>query len=299
MTPAAKMSDTPVQVHRTDNGWQVTVEGYTEAGAVGGYLWPGGVPAGVSIELLVAVVEPSQFGTFEIRGLTLEALQAMDPAFATLFADASVMTADPPSPQDSTPQQPPPASSGPGVPVQMDENELKEWVHGILEGGHYVGDTAELVGIFASEGTKLAALAEVLGPVGEVTGTIVVLWAVVHAFGTGTRLEEQLGFCYGLMWETFGMPDGVKRFTAWAPNTADELRNAFYDGVGEGRDKAKDVKVHNAIMAKVAYNMAVDHTSQNTAQWNLVNELWNQVREEDLGDTIIAWPKPDDMQGTS
>jgi hypothetical protein len=54
-------------------------EGCGEAEAAGSYLWPNGVPNGVTITLLIAVTEPSQVGQFEISGLTFEALQAMEP----------------------------------------------------------------------------------------------------------------------------------------------------------------------------------------------------------------------------
>jgi hypothetical protein len=38
-----------VEVKNSGNTWHLTLQGYTEAGAAGSYLWPGGVPAGVQI----------------------------------------------------------------------------------------------------------------------------------------------------------------------------------------------------------------------------------------------------------
>lgn len=80
------MSAGLVELKRSDDGWLLTMEGYTEAGAVGGYLWPAGVPAGVNITALVVVEEPVQMGQFELTGLTLEALRSMEEGAASRFA---------------------------------------------------------------------------------------------------------------------------------------------------------------------------------------------------------------------
>lgn len=61
-----------VQLQRSNYGWELTMEGYTEPAAVGGYLWPGGIPAGVNIVLSVAVTEPIQLGTFMLTGLNMQ-----------------------------------------------------------------------------------------------------------------------------------------------------------------------------------------------------------------------------------
>jgi hypothetical protein len=97
------------------------------------------------------------------------------------------------------------------------------------------------------------------------------------------------------MWETFGLPDGTKNFVEWAGDGVDDLRNAFYEGVREGREMAKDIKVHNAIMLKVAYYMAATPCDQPSAEQNLLNELWKKIRESDLGRDWLAWPNPEHM----
>ena len=316
------MSDTTlpaplVAIEHSGSGWNLTFKGFTEAGAVGGFLWPGGVPAGVNIVPLVVVEEPSQIGQFELTGLTIDALQSMEPTIANRIEQESVMTADPSDAQDSPKSTEPdfpagdPPAGAPGVDVKMDESALAEYVHSQLEATSYIGDPTEVAGIFAAEGSVLASVAEILGPAGAIADTIIVLWAVVRAFGTGTRLQEQEGFCYGVMWETFGLPNGKKAFVDWAGDSAADLSQAFFDGVAEGREKAQDVKVHNAIMLDVAYYMAtgpgVDAPLVVKATYGsgdrlgagqelVLNELWKKIRENDLGRDWLNWPDPQDMQ---
>lgn len=284
-----------VQIKRLDTGWDLLFEGYTEVGAVGGYLWPAGVPEGVQINALVVVEEPAQVGEFELTGLTLDAQQSMEPWIANWFAqealgiDDSAVTPDPSSGATSDPGE------APVVNVKMDENQLVEWVHGQLEGTHMIGDVAEIVGNFADEGSALAAVGEILGPTGVIASTIIVLWATVRAFGTGTRIQEQMGFCYGVMWEIFGLPNGTKAFHEGGGDNPDDLREAFFEGVAEGREKAQDVKVHNAIMMKVAYYIASGQADRTATLQNTINELWKAIRETDLAGDWLAWPNPEDM----
>jgi hypothetical protein len=249
---------------------------------VGRFVFEGAVPSGVEIS-----IDMSQLGAFELTGVTFDVLRQMRGDVATWVATAP----------EIVPEGPPAGATAPpgDVPAEMDENELLEWVHHGLEGTHIIGHTAEVVGIFAREGTKLFAVAEVLGPIGMVASTIIVLWATARAFGTGTRLQEQEGFCYGLMWETFGLPDGAKGFHEWLGDSEDDLRQAFYDGVAQGREKAREVKVHNAIIMKVAYYQVTTPSDEVSAQQNLLNELWRQIRESEHAKDWLMWPQPEDM----
>jgi len=279
-----------IEVKRSDTGWEVTLNGFSKPEEVGKFLWPNGVPSGIQITPLVVVTEPSIVGTFQLKGLTLDALQTMDTDAANQFFEASVLTADAASSDSSGPSTKP-AGNGPDADVHMDESELTEWVHKALDGAEAIGDASEIAGFFAAEGSTLAAVGEMLGPVGPIAGTITVLWAVVHAFGTGTRLMEQRGFCYGLMWETFGVADNVGEFQPWGGDTAEELRSAFMDGVSEGREKARDLKVRNAIVLKVAYEIAAVPCDKPSALQNVINELWLKIRESDLAESWLPWPK--------
>jgi hypothetical protein len=182
----------------------------------------------------------------------------------------------------------------------MDESQVKEYIHAVLEGEHYVGDTAEVLGYLALAGGAEAeglfvAVMEGMGVVGMVAAGALVLWEVVHAFGTGERLEEQEGFCYGVMWQAFGMPNETKQFLDWAPSTADELHDAFYEGVDEGRGKAADTVLHNKVMLAVSYYQAKG-SDLSWSQFYVLNDLWKKVHETEVASKILQWPKPEDMQ---
>ena len=289
---AATMPVTAVE--RSGSAWHVTLQGYTEAGAAGTFLWPAGVPAGVQIVPLVVVQEPAPIGQFEITGLTLDALSSMEPQVANWIAQESVLTTDPSDGGGSAGSAQSDPGPAPGVSAPMDENALVEYVHNQLESTEKIGAVADVVEIFAAEGGTLAAVSGILGPVGTIASTIIMLWAVVDAFGTGRRLREQEGFCYGVMWQTFGLPDADKVFQPWAGDSADDLRQAFFAGVAEGREKADDPKVHNAILMDVAYYRATINGDDWSAQQNVINDLWKQTRETDLAKDWLSWPKPDD-----
>ena len=216
-----------------------------------------------------------------------------------LPADASASST--PTASDATAPSPTGAGddTAPQVPVHMDESAVKEYVHAVMEGEHYVGDTADVLGSVglaagAGEESLFIGVMEGLGAVGMIAGTIVVLWAVVEAFGTGRRLQEQEGFCYGVMWQAFSMANGEKQFYEWAGDSAEELHDSFYEGVAAGREKAADTVVHNKVMLATAYYQAKG-SDLSWAQYYVLNDLWHHIRETDLGRDQLSWPKPADM----
>jgi hypothetical protein len=219
------------------------------------------------------------------------------PATADNSASAPAGTGAPAGTAGTGGQQP--SGDRPTVTVHIDENQFKEYLHTALEGAHYIGDTAEVLGYLAeaggAEGGALVWLGETLGPVGTVASTIVVLWATAHAFGTGRRLQEQQGFCYGVMWQVSGEADHQKGFIDWFNDSAEELRESFYDGVASGREKANDASVHNRVMLLVAYYQA-HGDDLNAARARVLNDLWHQVRESDKGRDYLTWPQPESMQ---
>jgi hypothetical protein len=183
--------------------------------------------------------------------------------------------------------------------VHMDESQFKEFIHAWLESEHYLGDTAEVLGYMAQIGgageeSAVVWLGETLGPVGMIASAIVVLWATAHAFGTGRRLQEQEGFCYGVMWQVCNHPNEQKGFIDWFNDSADELRESFYDGVAAGREKAGAAAVHNRVMLVVAYYQASGNDLEN-ARGMVLNDLWQHIRETDLGRDYLTWPAPMSM----
>jgi hypothetical protein len=213
---------------------------------------------------------------------------------STVDSSAQTPTTGEPAPGgDSQPSDP---GTAPQVGVKMDENAFKEWVRLSLEGAHRVGDTAEVLGYLAEaagagEDAGLVLFGEALGPVGMVASTIIVLWATARAFGTGLRLQEQEGFCYGVMWEACGFANQEKGFTDWSDDTAEELSTSFYEGVASGREKGAETTVHNRVMLATAYYQKAGN-DLTTAQSKVLDDMWLKIRESDKTGDTLGWPQP-------
>jgi len=275
-----------VLVERIGSGWfRFTWNRDVQEDEVGPLLFEGGTPTGVNIT-------KESYGTFLVSGMTNEMFYDQRMRREIVQKVMNAPDAKPP-----VTGKPMPEGHAPGVDVKMDENAVLEWVHGRLEGTHYIAGVAEVVEIFHSPGGLAAvAGASLAGVIGGIASYIIMLWAVVLAFGTGRRLQEQEGFCYGVMWETSGKPNGDKVFIPWAPDSAEDLREAFYDGVRQGREKARDIKVHNRVMVAVGYYMTTKGSNEDWAQFYVLNDLWKKVRETDKGADTLKWPNPKDMQ---
>lgn len=213
--------------------------------------------------------------------------------------DTSATSTTPSTPTSPTPTATAPTvdAGPPSVPVHMDENEVKEYIHAILEGEHYVGHTAEVIAYLTpaeAEGLFVSVM-EGLGVVGMVASTALMFWEVIHAFGTGLRLQEQEGFCYGIMWQVAEMPDQPKQFVDWLDDSATDLRDAFYGGVAEGREKAAAVALHNRVVLATTYYQ-LKGSDLDWARFYVLNDLWQQVRESEHARDRLEWPKPADMQ---
>jgi hypothetical protein len=273
-------------VEKIGSGWfRFAWNRDVQVNEVGPLLFEGGTPSGVDI-----TKEAS--GAFLVSGMTNEMLydQRMRREIVPKVMNA-------PDGKPPITGKPMPEGHAPGVDVKMDENAVLEWVHGSLEGTHYIAGVAEVVEIFHTPaGLAAVAGASLAGVVGGIASYIIMLWAVVRAFATGRRLQEQEGFCYGVMWETSNKPNGDKAFLAWAPDSAEDLREAFYNGVRQGRKKAQDIKVHNRVKIAVGYYMVSKGSNEDWAQFYVLNDLWKEVRETDKAGATLTWPDPEDMR---
>ena len=67
-------------IERDGDAFRITMWGFTDASAVGGYLWPTGpLPAGVHVSLQMAVEKPVQMGEFDVTGVTEANVAIMEP----------------------------------------------------------------------------------------------------------------------------------------------------------------------------------------------------------------------------
>ena len=80
-------SDLVQELVQVGNVWHLKLRGFTEAGAVAGFIWPLGTPPGVRVSPLVVLEKPVQIGVFELSGVTSAALGTMDSEFAKWFSD--------------------------------------------------------------------------------------------------------------------------------------------------------------------------------------------------------------------
>ena len=307
------MSDLQLaSVRRSDAGGFVLVFNQ-DAGvdAVGQCLWPNGVPSGVTITVAGAA-------TFRLTGLSIEALQSMRSDAADQITEASVLTAEPGDP---------PAGHG-GAPagtdaprVEMDEStrgKVIEITKEILDGAHTFDTTVELeeyiadaVGHVVEEGGEAAGVAEefavaagtvaeVAGPIGAVANVVLVGFEVIEAFTSEKRLEEEQGFVYGVMWQALGEPDHIPTFVDGITYSAGEHREAFVDGVNQGREKGRDPKTRGRIQLAVAVLGSQTGFGDTYAAGEILSDLWRHAREHSPGDSdtdTIPWPVPPDRGG--
>jgi hypothetical protein len=164
-----------------------------------------------------------------------------------------------------------------------------------LEGAHYLGGAADVVEAFAGEEAVaefIGVAGEFLGPIGEIASLVLIFWAVIDAFGEGLRERKRTGYSYGLCWEAFGEPDHDKVFYPWAGDSAEEAREAFFDGVKEGRAKAREAKVHNTLVLLAARYELSGWCDAWAAKANTLNDIAKQVDPEFHHQ--LDWPKPHD-----
>lgn len=287
-------------------GYRLVFDGQVDATAVGTWLWPDGVPAGVQLSSAAST-------EVHLGGLNREAYESMRSDVAGMIAEAGVITAEP--------YEPPAGGTGTGtdapsgVNVEMDKDaqrELEEKIKHWLEGAHEIGAvtevTASLVqaGAHLSHGTAAAGAVEsaavaaefaagVLGTVGSVAFIAWVGFEVVDTFRGEKRREETQGYVYGLMWEALGEPDHLPAFAPGITYSAEEHEEAFRSGVRKGRDKASEVKVKNHIMVSVGVLAARTGFGETWAAQQVLSEIWRQNRERAPGegdDDLLNWPKP-------
>jgi hypothetical protein len=194
------------------------------------------------------------------------------------------------------------SGTAPSTGVHMDESEFKEWVDHALEGAHVIGDSAEVLGLLAqtagaSHHSGLVIMGETLGPIGLIASGLLVIGATIHGFGIGERLQEQEGFSYGVMWEVYGLPNAHKTFIAWGwgGDSAEDLRESFYEGVASGREKGAETEIRNRVILATAYYQAAGDDLR-TAQEKVLNDIWKKVRETDKGSDWLGWPEPYGMR---
>jgi len=288
-------------------GYLLTFDGEIDRKALGLWLWPDGLPAGVELSARSAT-------TFHLSGLSSEAYQTMNSDVAGMMAQAGVITAEPVDPS---------GAPDPGTPLDafdvtvMDETakrELEEHINTWLEGAHEIASVSEVTVYLAQAGAHLArgtaaagslegaalgaeVASGVLAPLG---GVALVVWSgfqVIDAFRGERRREELQGFVYGVMWQALDEPDHLPKFAPGLTYSAEEHQEAFVSGVRRGREKGSDPKVRNRIILVVAVMGERTGFGSMWAAQQVLSEIWRDNREHapgDSDDALLMWPKPFD-----
>lgn len=189
-----------------------------------------------------------------------------------------------------------PVNSAPSPDLDVPETEgqhtehVEHWVHRGIDVVHF-GETLHYLHSL-SEGGAVAAGAAEITPLGAVLVVVVTFMELHKAFTTSQRIETQKGVTYGLMWEVLGLPDAehTTRGGPFGPQDLTESeREAWEEGVKEGREKAKDPAVREQIERALAYEMMVQkrdlatdpqHRAWNVAVDKTLNRIWDQVHED-------------------
>lgn len=287
-------------------GWVVGFDRPVTVEEAEAFLWPGGRPDGVQLE-------PRSGDRVHLRGLDIDAVQRMSPDVAGQI-EPPVITADPPR----DPSDPPPGGGGGAGEIEVEIDEptrarIAEWTETVLHGGHELSATVEVVELLSEatahimgHASKAAVLARaagivsrVLGPVGNIFTVIWVAWAVIDAFREERRRQHRRGFVYGVMWQALDEEDHIPEFDPGITYSGEELREAFQEGVAEGRATATDTVLRNQIILAVATRGLSSGLGDFNAANEIISELWRSHRERAPGESdtdTIPWPVPNDYR---
>jgi hypothetical protein len=324
--------------------WLLRFQGYTEVGAVAGYLWPRGAPEGVEITPTVVVTEPVQMGEFELTHVTQNAIMSMEPWIGKRFVEEGLFYELPPSTTEPAART---GTHGPPYPDIDIENEsqLEKWIEKQLEIIHWTAhvyeivgyathaikniaygravakfgvDAVEGVGEVAAEAAEVEALenatilAETIESISAVAGPIggiaLIVWVgiqVITAFRAEKKEAAKLGVAYGTMWASLREPQHIPKFGPGLNYSAEELREAFMEGVKEGQDKvelfvgglddpAKDVG------SKIRHYVFLSVIKGGGDVWAVASELlWDMMNNAQEGPrkpySFLGWPTPNDI----
>ncbi len=80
-------ADLVKEIKRDNETWMLTIDGFTTPDSLRRLIWPRVVPPGVTIDLKVAIIDPTERGWFVLNGVTFDTVRFMEPSFAKLFSD--------------------------------------------------------------------------------------------------------------------------------------------------------------------------------------------------------------------
>jgi len=201
----------------------------------------------------------------------------------------------------------------PDVDVEMPEEmstEVREAVdkaltviHGVADAGTIVGWLGETLSKHPHAYEALAGSSEMVGLLAFTVGVPIIMYDV---FTTGLRVNEQKGFCYGVMWSSLGGDYEPKSQDYLNRITDEGERKAFQEGVEKGRDVVRD---HPELRDAVKMSVVFEATRQgydtlSSPQERTLGRVWEMVHDKDsvwrgtaagVRDTYLSWDTPGEM----
>ena len=146
---------------------------------------------------------------------------------------------------------------------------------------------------------RVAAIAEVIGVIskvlsvfGDVALIIWVAYQLIEAFKAEKEGELRFGYLYGVMWEALGESDHVRVYkNPGITYSAEELREAFVDGVAKGRKKGKELEIGNSIKLWVAAEAVHSGLGVWAAAHTVITEIYNKGQRH-KSKWQLDWPTP-------
>ena len=188
-----------------------------------------------------------------------------------------------PTTPEVTPAKPLDDRTAPKSPEAIEaESKFYEYMkESLVDGTHTISTVSEVMAWFQEgagvEESLLISFAEWMGPIGEIIGVATVLYAVYDSFSQGIDQKKRQGFCFGVMWAALDRQNEDLSFEPWWNDSAQELHDAFYEGVADGRSfVAEDVKHRNGVLAAIAYFEAYAKMSEADAATAVINEIWQK-----------------------
>jgi hypothetical protein len=135
-------------------------------------------------------------------------------------------------------------------------------------------------------------LTKALSIVGDIGLIIWVGYQLITAFMDEKQDEVGFGYLYGVMWEALDEPDHIRVYkNDGMTYSAKELREAFVEGVGQGRNGGKDPKLRKAINTWIMVEMVQSGIDVWAAETTLITEQYN-THQRSKGRYPLGWPTP-------
>jgi len=138
---------------------------------------------------------------------------------------------------------------------------------------------------------RLAAVVEVLEVVSKVLAVFgdiaLIIWVgyqLIEAFKEEKESQVRFGYLYGVMWEALDHSDHIREYRGGGMTyTPEELREAFVEGVAQGRAKTKgDIKIKNGLKIWIASVAVQEGIDANGATRKVLTDIYNKKQRSKL-----------------